>query len=175
MAGFRSELMKVRDGNQGRQCPNSGIRNCCWILERFHYAYMAAVVITVPTNKYQLTNIIRVACGIMMGFVVNLAVASLAGSLDMPLSKNETKQKQYLTAQFILGAPVVPSVALFLAVYFCYESPRFYMREDSPNFDPNRALAILLAIRRTRVRHPRWQFIPQMTLEAEISVAPSFA
>lgn len=99
-----------------------------------------------------LTKGARVACGIMAGFVVNIAIASIAGSLDIATDDiKERNMNQTRTLQFILGAPLVPSIALMIAVYFCYESPRFYMREDSPNFNPQEALRILIAIRPTKV------------------------
>lgn len=88
----------------------------------------------------------------MAGFVVNLAIASIAGSLHLQaddLKPGSIHTKRAL--QFILGAPIVPCVGLMIAVYFCYESPRFYMRQDSPNFNPQEALRILVAIRPTKV------------------------
>jgi hypothetical protein len=91
----------------------------------------------------------------MIGFVVNIVIAEITGSLDAPFEvdnpSQETVDQQYLTLQWILGAPLVPACLLFISVLFCYESPRFYMRENSPNFDPRKALDILLAIRKTRV------------------------
>ncbi|KAH7312599.1 hypothetical protein B0I35DRAFT_481042 [Stachybotrys elegans] len=95
-----------------------------------------------------------VAFGIMAGFVVNLVIAQIVGALAIPLydTDPENQGAQHLAMQLILGAPVVPSLALFVAVYFCYESPHFYLREDSPNFNPDRALATLMAIRPTRLQ-----------------------
>lgn len=98
----------------------------------------------------------RVACGIMIGFVINLVIASIGDSLDVSVNgivpdPSVSDSSHYATLQFILGAPVVPSVVLMVAVYFCYESPRFYMRQDSPNFNPKEALRILEAIRPTKV------------------------
>lgn len=95
-----------------------------------------------------------VACGIMLGLVANIAIAAIAESLNIETddivkipSIDHTR-----AMQFILGAPLVPSVALLVAVYFCYESPRFYMRpEDPSNFNPQEALRILKAIRATEV------------------------
>lgn len=98
----------------------------------------------------------RVACGIMMGFVINLVIASIGDSLnvsvgDIGRDQSGSDSPHYTTLQFILGAPVVPSIVLMVAVYFCYESPRFYMRQHSPNFNPKEALRILEAIRPTKV------------------------
>lgn len=92
----------------------------------------------------------------MVGFVVNIVIASIGDSLDSKTDEigglnPSPDSREYPTLQFILGAPVIPSVALLIAVYFCYESPRFYMREDSPNFNPQEALRILQAIRPTKV------------------------
>ena len=91
----------------------------------------------------------------MAGFIVNLVIASIADTLQTPVedigNDNTNPTSQYRALQFILGAPVIPSVALVVAVYFCYESPRFYMRQDSPNFNPQEALRILETIRPTQV------------------------
>ncbi|KAI9167862.1 High-affinity glucose transporter ght1 [Paramyrothecium foliicola] len=106
-------------------------------------------------GSIMLTWQLWVACGIMLGFVVNLTIAAITGALSTSLEEESTQHQEYLTTQLILGAPAVPSILLFMSVYFCYESPRFYMREDSPNFDPNRALAILLAIRSTKLQAMR--------------------
>jgi MFS family permease len=96
-----------------------------------------------------------VACGIMIGFLVNLVIASVTGSLEGSFDAIGAAPNDpiaYTTLQWILGAPIVPSAALLIAVCFCYESPRFYMREDSPNFRPTQALAILIAIRPTKLQ-----------------------
>jgi hypothetical protein len=95
-----------------------------------------------------------VACGIMIGFLVNLVIASVTGSLEGSFDAIGAAPNDpiaYTNLQWILGAPIIPSAALLIAVCFCYESPRFYMREDSPNFRPSQALAILIAIRPTKV------------------------
>ncbi|KAH8159842.1 hypothetical protein CIB48_g8405 [Xylaria polymorpha] len=47
----------------------------------------------------------------------------------------------------ILGAPFVPSIFLLVSLYFCPESPRYYMRQRSAHFDPERAYGILLRLR----------------------------
>jgi MFS family permease len=94
-----------------------------------------------------------VACGIMLGLVANIVIAAIADSLDIETTDIVNNPRIHKRAmQFILGAPLVPSVALLVAVYFCYESPRFYMRpEDPSNFNPQEALRILKAIRPTEV------------------------
>lgn len=95
--------------------------------------------------------ICRVACGIMMGFVVNLVIARATRALYLSQEEILAKNRGYLTFQLILGAPLVPALFLLLAVCFCYESPRFYMRPDAPNFNIQRAFNILLQVRPTRV------------------------
>lgn len=57
---------------------------------------------------------------------------------------------RYHALQWIAAAPAIPSLLLFIAVCYCYESPRFYMRPDSPNYDLDRAFKILLQVRKTR-------------------------
>ncbi|VUC26145.1 unnamed protein product [Clonostachys rosea] len=95
----------------------------------------------------------QVACGIMIGFVVNLVIAKATNVLFLKQDGIEPDNgDHYLALQLILGAPLVASVALLISVYFCYESSRFYMREESPNFDPNQALKILLRIRKSKLQ-----------------------
>uniref|UniRef100_A0A8H7TMK6 Major facilitator superfamily (MFS) profile domain-containing protein n=1 Tax=Bionectria ochroleuca TaxID=29856 RepID=A0A8H7TMK6_BIOOC len=94
-----------------------------------------------------------VACGIMIGFVANLVIAKATNVLFLKQNDIETSDSNHwLALQLILGAPLVASVALLISVYFCYESSRFYMREESPNFDPNQALKILLRIRKSKLQ-----------------------
>lgn len=93
----------------------------------------------------------------MAGWVINIVIALIAKSFDISeydLNDGNDDQTGHRAMQFILGAPLVPSVALLVAVYFCYESPRFYMRPDSPNFNPPEALRILEKIRATKVSSP---------------------
>jgi MFS family permease len=125
-------------------------------------------------GSIMLTWQLWVACGIMVGFVVNLIVAQITGSLGLPLSSDDLAEsdqhRQYQTSQWILGAPIVPSVGLFVAVFFCYESPRFYMRQDSPNFRPDQALAILLAIRPTRLQALRDLILIRWSTKEDLEV-----
>ncbi|CZS73907.1 unnamed protein product [Fusarium graminearum] len=57
---------------------------------------------------------------------------------------------RYHALQWIAAVPAIPPLLLFIAVCYCYESPRFYMRPDSPNYDLDRAFKILLQVRKTR-------------------------
>ncbi|KAG9501504.1 hypothetical protein J7337_007193 [Fusarium musae] len=66
---------------------------------------------------------------------------------------------RYHTLQWIAAAPVVPSVLLFIAVCFCYESPRFYMRPGTPNYNLDRAFRNLLQVRPTRLQATRDLFL----------------
>ncbi|TGJ79941.1 hypothetical protein E0Z10_g8826 [Xylaria hypoxylon] len=74
-----------------------------------------------------------VAFGIAMGFAFNLVFY--------------TARDHHLIKQLILGAPFVPSIFLLVSLYFCPESPRYYMRQRSTHFDPEKAYAILLRLR----------------------------
>lgn len=97
----------------------------------------------------------------MIGFVANLVIAKATNVLFLKQNDIETSDSNHwLALQLILGAPLVASVALLISVYFCYESSRFYMREESPNFDPNQALKILLRIRKSKVRKPSLYWAP---------------
>jgi hypothetical protein len=80
----------------------------------------------------------RVAFGIMIGFAFNLIFAT-ASSADT-------------TIGLILGAPFVPALMLLVGLWFCPESPRYYMRPRSPNYNPAKAFEILLRLRNTEVR-----------------------
>ena len=78
----------------------------------------------------------------MLGFAANLALAQV----------NIGAGSDRLRLQLILGAPAVPALILLVSVAYCYESPRFYMRRGTPNYDPDKAWQILLQVRNTRVR-----------------------
>ncbi|KAK7429139.1 hypothetical protein QQZ08_004354 [Neonectria magnoliae] len=99
-----------------------------------------------------------VACGIMIGFVVNLVIAAAAQTLHSRPG-NDTDDRRLLTFQLILGAPLVPALLLAVAVCFCYESPRFYMRPNTPNYNLARALTILEKVRDTRLQALRDLFL----------------
>lgn len=90
----------------------------------------------------------------MVGAVVNLVIASATGILRETRGEDTDQKPTYRALQFILGAPIVPAVLFLIVVCFCYESPRFYMRPNTPNFDLNRAFKILLRVRQTRVNTP---------------------
>ncbi|KAI1427870.1 sugar transporter-domain-containing protein [Xylaria sp. FL1777] len=74
-----------------------------------------------------------VAFGIAMGFAFNL-VFYTAGD-------------HRIIKELILGAPFVPSIFLLVSLYFCPESPRYYMRQHSAHFSPEKAYAILIKLR----------------------------
>ncbi|RSM06022.1 hypothetical protein CEP52_005957 [Fusarium oligoseptatum] len=117
-----------------------------------------------------------VACGIMIGFVVNLVIASATNVLDTvpshiyrianesgteimdPFSSSDYKSR-YLAFQLILGAPLVPSILLLIALCFCYESPRFYMRPGTPNYNLERAFEILRKVRKNELQATRDFFL----------------
>lgn len=123
----------------------------------------------------------------MIGFVVNLVIASATNVLDtVPshiyriVSENHTEiengieimtpfsssdyQSRYLAFQLILGAPLVPSILLLIALCFCYESPRFYMRPGTPNYNLERAFEILRKVRKNEVCIPFSRFQHYLSL-----------
>ncbi|KAF4946659.1 hypothetical protein FGADI_11007 [Fusarium gaditjirri] len=87
-----------------------------------------------------------VACGILMGSVINMAIADATGYLEQAKDN-----KSRLALRLILGAPAVPALFLLIAVAMCYESPRYYMRSDTPGYSIDRAFQILLKIRSHRL------------------------
>ncbi|KAF4950482.1 hypothetical protein FGADI_8188 [Fusarium gaditjirri] len=101
-----------------------------------------------------------VACGIMIGFVINFVIAAATNTLDgQPNAGLNEHGGRYHALQWIAAAPVVPSVLLFIAVCFCYESPRFYMRPGTPNYNLDRAFRNLLQVRPTRLQATRDLFL----------------
>ncbi|CZR38379.1 uncharacterized protein FPRO_06430 [Fusarium proliferatum ET1] len=97
-----------------------------------------------------------VACGIMIGFVINFVIAAATNTLDgQPNAGLNERGGRYHALQWIAAAPVVPSILLFIAVCFCYESPRFYMRPGTPNYNLDRAFRNLLQVRPTRLQATR--------------------
>ncbi|KAI1012020.1 hypothetical protein LB503_004225 [Fusarium chuoi] len=101
-----------------------------------------------------------VACGIMIGFVINFVIAAATSTLDgQPNAGLNEHGGRYHALQWIAAAPVVPSVLLLIAVCFCYESPRFYMRPGTPNYNLDRAFRNLLQVRPTRLQATRDLFL----------------
>ncbi|KAJ4247776.1 hypothetical protein NW762_012985 [Fusarium torreyae] len=101
-----------------------------------------------------------VACGIMIGFVVNFVISAATDTLNgQPNERLGQHGGRYHALQWIAAAPVVPSLLLFIAVCFCYESPRFYMRPGTPNYNLDRAFDILLQVRQTRLQATRDLFL----------------
>ncbi|TRX90864.1 hypothetical protein FHL15_008268 [Xylaria flabelliformis] len=74
-----------------------------------------------------------VAFGIAIGFAFNLIFYT---------ARNDSTIKS-----LILGAPLVPAILLLVSLYFCPESPRYYMRQRSAHFNPEKAYGILLRLR----------------------------
>ncbi|KAI8628443.1 major facilitator superfamily domain-containing protein [Xylariaceae sp. FL1651] len=79
-----------------------------------------------------------VAFGIAIGFAFNL--------IFLTAPSDET------TLRLILAAPFVPSIALLVSLYFCPESPRYYLRQRTANFNPSKAYAILVKLRRENLQ-----------------------
>ncbi|KAK7957326.1 glycosyl hydrolase [Apiospora aurea] len=75
-----------------------------------------------------------VACGLMIGLLLNLIFAATIRVDDIVLG-------------LMLGSPAVPAVILLFVLWSCPESPRYYMRVGSKNFNPKRAYQELRKIR----------------------------
>ncbi|KAH7237737.1 uncharacterized protein BKA55DRAFT_578249 [Fusarium redolens] len=112
-----------------------------------------------------------VACGILMGSVINMAIADATGYLE-----EDGKNRSRLALRLILGAPAVPALLLLIAVAMCYESPRYYMRSDTPGYSIDRAFQILLKIRSHRLLALRdltliwWPTRPQRAVPDQASL-----
>ncbi|KAI2636758.1 sugar transporter-domain-containing protein [Xylaria nigripes] len=76
-----------------------------------------------------------VAFGIATGFAFNL------------IFYGARRNNRSLVVSLILGAPLVPAIFLLASLYFCPESPRYYMRQWSSHFNPEKAYGILLKLR----------------------------
>ncbi|KIL94419.1 hypothetical protein FAVG1_02983 [Fusarium avenaceum] len=101
-----------------------------------------------------------VACGIMIGFVFNFVISAATTTLDSsPDGGLDEHGSRYHALQWIAAAPAIPALFLLVAVCFCYESPRFYMRPGTPNYDLERAYNILIQVRQTRLQVTRDLFL----------------
>ncbi|WYZ34106.1 hypothetical protein EsH8_I_000382 [Colletotrichum jinshuiense] len=97
-----------------------------------------------------------VAAGMMIGFAFNLIFDTTPGS------------NKRLTFQLMVGAPMVPALALLvLVVWFCDESPRYLMRVSSPSYNPQRAYEILKKLRNTELQALRDIYLVHKSIEQE--------
>ncbi|KAI1472691.1 uncharacterized protein F4812DRAFT_21467 [Daldinia caldariorum] len=94
-----------------------------------------------------------VAFGIMVGFAFNLIF----------YTANDAKR----SLQLILGAPFVPSTFLMIALWFCPESPRYYMRQRTSSYDPQKAYNILLRLRKTKLQALRDTYLVYKSIQLE--------
>ncbi|GKU04639.1 polyol transporter 2 [Fusarium langsethiae] len=109
-----------------------------------------------------------VACGIMIGLVANFIIAAATNTLDgKPNEQPNLHGGRYHALQWIAAAPAIPSILLLIAVCYCYESPRFYMRPDTPNYNLGRAFDILLQVRKTRLQATRDLFLIWWSTQSE--------
>ncbi|KAI1374386.1 hypothetical protein F4677DRAFT_447380 [Hypoxylon crocopeplum] len=94
-----------------------------------------------------------VAFGIMMGFAFNLAFYKA--------SSNK------LSLQLILGAPFVPSIFLMIGLWFCPESPRYYMRQKTSSYSPQKAYDVLRRLRKTELQALRDVYLVYKSVQLE--------
>ncbi|KAI2633128.1 hypothetical protein GGS26DRAFT_67863 [Hypomontagnella submonticulosa] len=95
-----------------------------------------------------------VAFGIMIGFAFNLIFYN-------------TGVDKVLARQLTLGAPFVPSIFLMVGLYFCPESPRYYMRRRTSNYNPQKAYEVLLRLRKTRLQALRDIYLVYKSVQLE--------
>ncbi|KAK7953727.1 hypothetical protein PG988_014421, partial [Apiospora saccharicola] len=88
-----------------------------------------------------------VSFGIFMGFVFNLIFNAAIGTGE----GNDSGRHEDLILSLILGSPCVPALFLLAGLWFCPESPRYYMRRKSSRFSPTKAYEMLRRIRTTDV------------------------
>ncbi|KAH8174787.1 sugar transporter domain-containing protein [Sarocladium implicatum] len=94
-----------------------------------------------------------VAFGIMMGFAFNLIFAQA--------------DTDSMTYHLINGAPFLPSLVLLgVVVFLCPESPRYHLMKG-PNYDPERAYAILRTLRNTELQALRDMYTVHKSIEQE--------
>lgn len=94
-----------------------------------------------------------VACGIAVGFACNLIFYTADDQTAFAL---------------IMGAPLVPSlVLLILVIWFCDESPRYLLRESSPNYNPQKAYENLRKLGRTELQALRDIYLIKKSVDQE--------
>ncbi|ELQ37640.1 sugar transporter [Pyricularia oryzae Y34] len=96
-----------------------------------------------------------VAFGIMMGFILNIVFHAACGD------------NQDLALSLILAGPVVPSLMMLAGLWYCPESPRYYMRPRSPNYSPSKAFTILKKLRNTELQALRDLYLMHKSIEQE--------
>ncbi|TLD19082.1 hypothetical protein PspLS_10007 [Pyricularia sp. CBS 133598] len=101
-----------------------------------------------------------VAFGIMMGFIFNIVFHAACGD------------NQELALSLILGGPVVPSLMMLAGLWYCPESPRYYMRPRSPNYSPAKAFTILKKLRNTELQALRDLYLMHKSIEQEEYLGP---
>ncbi|KAI1387894.1 uncharacterized protein F4822DRAFT_295310 [Hypoxylon trugodes] len=94
-----------------------------------------------------------VSFGIMMGFAFNLIFY--------------TAHNDPLIVKLILGAPLVPSIFLMIGLWFCPESPRYYMRRRTSSYDPAKAYDVLLRLRQTELQALRDIYLIYKSVQLE--------
>ncbi|KAI0378902.1 hypothetical protein F5Y04DRAFT_136548 [Hypomontagnella monticulosa] len=95
-----------------------------------------------------------VAFGIMIGFAFNLIFYNTGGD-------------KLLTLRLTLGAPFVPSIFLMIGLYFCPESPRYYMRRKTSSYNPQKAYEVLLRLRKTKLQALRDIYLVYKSVQLE--------
>lgn len=97
-----------------------------------------------------------VACGIAIGMMVNLVIVSAWGNNLVQLG-------------LILGFPLVPSCVLFVALFCCQESPRYYMRGEKISYNPSKAFTMLKVLRGCDLLAQRDIYVLYKAIEREHS------
>ncbi|KAK8034652.1 hypothetical protein PG993_009647 [Apiospora rasikravindrae] len=93
-----------------------------------------------------------VSFGIFMGFVFNLIFnAAIGPGGQSPDEGGDRWSHEDKILSLILGSPCVPALFLLAGLWFCPESPRYYMRRKSSRFNPMKAYEMLKLIRTTEV------------------------
>ncbi|KAK8031045.1 sugar transporter [Apiospora arundinis] len=104
-----------------------------------------------------------VSFGIFMGFVFNLIFNSAITSGD----ENRANKDEDLILSLILGSPCVPALFLLAGLWFCPESPRYYMRRKSSRFSPMKAYEMLRRIRTTELQALRDMYLIYKSVQLE--------
>ncbi|KAI1175207.1 sugar transporter-domain-containing protein [Nemania sp. FL0916] len=107
-----------------------------------------------------------VAFGIFVGFVFNL-IFFTAEHLGCASDSADSDCRHQTTVGLILGSPFVPSIILLASLYFCPESPRYYMRQQSSHFDPQKAYSILVRLRGGEFRALRDVYLIYKSVQQE--------
>ncbi|KAI1329498.1 sugar transporter-domain-containing protein [Xylariaceae sp. FL0255] len=116
------------------------------------------------TGYWRGTSILAWQLWVAFGIAASLSVNLIFSTIN---NESTSADASRLPLQFILGAPVVPAIVLLISLYFCPESPRYYMQQRSYHFDPSKAYCIMKRLRREEIQALRDIFLIYKSVQQE--------